>query len=73
MLLVMLLEFIVTSLPHAGASETSPASEEFSPANLEGSPGSKWFDWHDSTFKFSIVGWIIPNTFLAGFVIVEKH
>ena len=73
MLLVMLLEFIVTSLPQAGEAETSSAFEKFSPTNLEGSPGSKWFEWHDSTLKLSIVRWIIPNTFLAGFVIVEKH
>jgi len=50
-LLVMLLEFVTTSLSQAGEAETSPKFETFSPADLEGSPGSKWFDWHDSTFR----------------------
>jgi hypothetical protein len=51
----MLLEFVATSLPQVGEAKTSSAFEKFSPTNLEGSPGSKWFDWHDSTFKFSMV------------------
>lgn len=60
MLLVMLLEFIAASFPQAGEAETSQAFETFSATNLNGSPDPKWFDWHDSTLEFSMLGEKFP-------------